>query len=390
MIDYLSLSITLFSLAIGSAIAIRFKVPSVIIFLLIGALIGTYNLAGPNSQLIGYLGQLGSILLLFVIGAEFSVGDMVKTGIRTPIVIAVIETLVSFAILFLIFAIKLPAIPAMLLALAFSITSTGVTLKLFQALDLKKLNISLILKINIIEDLMAVFIYSAISSFSVMKAYQPVTGLVISLVSSLVLFIVAYYVFAFASDFIINRYRIHEEDLLSIVLGVLLLFVYFATSLGLSAAFGAYIAGSIINRWKKKFAGLEEDLRKFSYIFISFFFLTVGLQVNLDTVDFALVLLVLPVIMAVKFLSVYLGTFAATRQYKTSLFTSLGMLSKGELSLVIISSAVSSSLLPSSFLGFAAFTVFFSALISYIALIRGERLYNTLLYKISGIGRFRA
>lgn len=382
MIQYFSLLVALFSLLIGSAIAVRFKVPSVIIFLLLGAIIGTYNLIGGPNDLITYLGELGSILLLFVIGTEFSINDLIRTGIRNPIIIAALEILISFVILFLIFSIKLAPIPAMLVSLAFSLTSTGITIKLFQELNLRRFDVSLIFKISIIEDIIAVFAFSVVSSYASASVKTPL-GLVLSFAISIALFILAYFAFSFLSKKILDTYTINEEELISVVLVVMLLFVYLATALGLSAAFGAYIAGSIVSGWKKRFPDLNTDLRKFSYLFISFFFLTIGLEVNLNTIDFWLLLLILPVVLIVKFVSVYIGTFVATKKYTTSLFTSMGMLSKGELSLVIISSAVSSALLPQSILGLAAFTVFFSALISYIVLLKSELLYNRFQHWIS-------
>lgn len=380
MVDYLSISIAFFSLVLGSALAIRFKVPSVIIFLILGAVVGTYGIIGQNS-LFSTLGELGSILLLFAIGTEFSLSNLVRTGIRKAAIIASAEILISFVLLFLVFSTKLDTTAAMLLALAFSITSTGVTIKLFQELSLRRFDISLIVKVSIIEDLIAVFAFSAISSLAIVKDKTLLT-LGISFGVSILLFVLAYYFFSILLTRLIYRLTISEDDVISIVLGVLLLFVYISTSLGLSAAFGAYIAGNIVSSWKKKFKNIDDEVRKFSYLFIAFFFFTIGLEVNLHTVDYLLLLLIIPIVLIIKFIGVYTGSYLGTKSPNTSLFTSIGMLSIGELSLVIVNSAVSSNLIPSSFLGLAAFTVFFSAIFSYLLLMRSEHIYNTLKYKL--------
>ncbi len=380
MIDYLSFAIALFAVVLGGAIAIRFKVPSVLIFLMLGALIGTYNLVG-QSGLFNTLGQLGSIILLFTIGTEFSLERLIRTGVGRAATIAALEMLISFVLLFVIFSTFVGAAAALLVALAFSITSTGVTVKLFQQLNLSERNFYLILKVNIIEDLIAVFAYSAVSSLSI-EAGHTAVALLASFLISIVLFVIAYYTFSLAFDRIVSKHRIPEDDVLPLAFGVLLLFVYIAASLNLSAAFGAYIAGSIVSGWTKRFRSLEGDLRRFSYLFVSFFFLTIGLSVNLNTVDYALFLFVFPIILIVKFIGVYAGSYVATKSVDTSFFISVGMITRGELSLVIVSSAIAAGLLPQSYLGLTAFVVFFSAMIAYVMLSKAEKLDGAIMRAI--------
>lgn len=375
MVAFLALAVTSFALGMASIIALRLKIPPIIVFLLMGMVVGVYGVLQQNS-IISFLGDLGSVLLLFAIGTEFSIHKLVKSGFARETKVALVEILLTFFFLYLVFSIWFSTVVALLLALAFSITSTGVTLKLLQQLNLsKKFDIPLIVKVSVIEDLIAVFIYTIISSFSI-SAGQPLTVIVGSFFVSIILFVIAYYIFSIFFNKFLFRFNIQEEDLLMLALGMLLLMVSLAGILGLSTSFGAYISGSIVSTWKDKWKGIEKDLKNFSYIFISFFFLTIGLQVSLNSINYLLLLLVIPLVIIIKFAGVYLGTFEAFRSSRTAMFTAMGMLSRGELSLVIVSAAVTSSILPQSFLGFTAIVVLVTVLVSYLLLGRSTDVYT--------------
>lgn len=63
------ISLAIFLLYIGN----HFKIPSIVNFLIIGILVGSFGLAiVQDESLIGMLGQLGIIILFFTIGLEFS------------------------------------------------------------------------------------------------------------------------------------------------------------------------------------------------------------------------------------------------------------------------------------------------------------------------------
>lgn len=377
MAEFLGLAIALFFLGFGSILALRLKIPPIIIFLLMGVLIGSSNLLG-QSTILSFVGDLGSILLLFAIGTEFSIYQLLKSDFKKATMIAVIQLVGTFLILFLVFSHWFRLDIALLLSLAFSISSTAITLKLLQELGLNlKFNIPLIVNINVVEDLVAVFMFTMISSFTANHSLA-LSSIIIEFIFSILLFVVAYIAFYEIFTRIIYKYTIHEEDLLILALGVLLLFVTIATGLNLSSAFGAYIAGSIVSIWKGRWKNLEKDLHIFSYVFIAFFFFTIGLKVNVGLVNFWLLLLIFPLIFIAKLLTSFFGNLSVLRSFRTSLFNSLTAVSRGELSLVIVSAAVSSQLLPESFLGLTSFIVFFSALVAFILLGRSEKIYTFL------------
>lgn len=373
MADFLSVAIALVFLLVGSITAIRFKVPAVVTFLMLGVIVGGLNII-PQNEITTFVAELGSILLLFVIGTEFSVYKIVKSGFKASSLIAVAEICIALAILFTVFSRWFDFTSSLVLALAFSITSTGVSIKLLQELKLKKkFDLHLIAGISIIEDVIAVLIFTFISSLAIFKG-GSVGAVALSFVGGLIVFVLAYIFFHTFVNRLFDRFKIKEEDLLVLALGLLLMMVSIATFLGLSAAFGAYVAGSIVNEWKERGKNVEKDLRIFSYVFISFFFFATGLQVNLGSIDFGIVILMIPLVLATKFFAVFVSSLPVIKSRRKSAFTSFGMLPVGELSLVIVSAGVASSLLEPNFLGITSFIVFSSIILSFVFMKNAEKI----------------
>ena len=237
MADFFSIAIALVFLLVGSALAIRFRVPAIVTFLMLGVLVGALGLIA-QSEVTTFVAGLGSILLLFVIGTEFSIYKIIKSGMKASSLIAVLEIGIALAILFFVFSRWFDTTTSLVLALAFSITSTGVSIKLLQELGLKKkFDLRLIAGISIIEDVIAVLAFTFISALAIFKT-SSFTAVAISFFGGLALFIVAYLFFHSFVDRLLDKFHIREEDLLVLALGLLLLLVSIATSLGLSAAFG--------------------------------------------------------------------------------------------------------------------------------------------------------
>ncbi|MDE1869431.1 MAG: cation:proton antiporter [Candidatus Micrarchaeota archaeon] len=373
MADFFSVAIALLFLLAGSILAIRFRVPAIVTFLMLGVLVGALGIIA-QSEVTTFVAELGSILLLFVIGTEFSIYRIIKSGMKASSLIAILEIGIALGILFFVFSHWFDVTTSLVLALAFSITSTGVSVKLLQELGLKrKFDLRLIAGISIIEDVIAVLAFTFISALAIFKT-STFSAVAISFIGGLVIFVFSYLFFHYFVDRLLDRFHIKEEDLLVLALGLLLLLVSIATSLGLSAAFGAYVAGSIVNDWKEKGMMVEKNLRNFSYVFISFFFFAIGLQVNLSLIDFRLVLALIPLVLLTKFVSVFASSFATIKSHRLAAFTSFGMLPVGELSLVIISTAVASGLLAPSFLGVTSFIVFTSIILSFVLMKNAERI----------------
>src|SRR6476619_7305815 len=146
--------------AIMLVVTFKLKQPMVIGYLLAGMVIGPYT---PPFRLIhdinalNVLAELGIIMLMFVIGTEFPIAKLRSVG-RTSIIVALPETIVTLLIVF--FAAQtlgFSFFDSLFLALAMSVTSTVITIRVLEEIGMiKDKSTVLILGISIVEDIIAI------------------------------------------------------------------------------------------------------------------------------------------------------------------------------------------------------------------------------------------
>src|SRR3989338_6759619 len=84
--------ILLFSI-LGGVLAVRFRQPSVLGLIIIGVIVGPYNLGiVKDTSLINASIEIGAILLLFTVGVEFSLQKLLNL-VLSAVVIAVVKRL---------------------------------------------------------------------------------------------------------------------------------------------------------------------------------------------------------------------------------------------------------------------------------------------------------
>jgi len=146
--------------AIMLIITHRLKQPMVIGYILAGMIIGPYTPPFSLIQNVNSLNtfaELGIIMLLFVIGTEFPIAKLRSVG-RISIIIAIPETVGTLVIVFFVAqALGFSYFDSLFLALAMSITSTVVTVRILEDLGMiKDKSTVLILGITIVEDIIAI------------------------------------------------------------------------------------------------------------------------------------------------------------------------------------------------------------------------------------------
>ena len=126
--------------AIMLIITHRLKQPTVIGYILAGMIIGPYTPFSliQNVNSLNDFAELGIIMLLFVIGTEFPIAKLKSVG-RISIIVALPESIGTLAIVFFVAqALGFSLFDSLFLALAMSITSTVVTVRILEELDMIK------------------------------------------------------------------------------------------------------------------------------------------------------------------------------------------------------------------------------------------------------------
>ena len=368
----------------------KFRQPMVIGYIVAGMIVGPYT--PPFSlissvQTVNVLSELGIIMLLFVIGTEFPISRLKSVG-KLSIMVALPESMGTLLIIFFVAQrFGFSFFDSMFLALAMSITSTVVTVKILEDLNIiRDRSSTLILGILIIEDIIAVSALAILQSVAVSTTIaSPTThgvsgtsalgveGIIIGQgggggqASALKIAISIAIVVAFMGGILILGSRFippildkvgrtnNYELLLIVILGLAFGLSFAAKSLGLSVVIGAFLAGVLVAESNSASVArvVTIPLRD---VFSALFFVSIGALMNISLIPLFIIPAIILILtsFASKFLIV-IGVFFTIRSkidVNTALRTGLGLsASKGEMSLVIAKGgqdvgAISSSVLP--------------------------------------------
>ncbi len=159
-------------MVIAGAMAIisyRLKQPMVIGYIGAGMIIGPHTPPFSlvlNLDALNLFAEIGIILLLFVVGMEFPIVKLRKIG-RKAFVIAISEALGTFSAGYLVaqVALNFSFFDSLFVALAISVTSTVIVLKVLEELNMIKEEASvLILGVAIIEDIIVISMLAILQS----------------------------------------------------------------------------------------------------------------------------------------------------------------------------------------------------------------------------------
>jgi len=346
--------------AIMLVITHRLKQPMVIGYILAGMIIGPYTPPFSlihNVNSLNTFAELGIIMLLFVVGTEFPIAKLRSVG-RISIIVALPESIGSLVIVFFVAqALGFPFFDSLFLALAMSITSTVVTVRVLEEIGMiRDKSTVLILGICIVEDIMA------ITTLGIFQSVATNGGQISILQVSVSIAIVAAFIGSIL--FLGSRYvpkiidKIGKTEdyalILIVILGLAFGLSFAAKELGLSVATGAFLAGVLVAESKSASVArvITTPLRD---MFAAIFFISIGALIDLSHIPLVIIpaMLLILTSFASKFLIISaILTGAKGYDSITALRTGLGMASaRGELSLVVAKAgqdvgAITSSVFP--------------------------------------------
>ena len=346
--------------AIMLIITYKLKQPMVIGYILAGMVIGPYTppfTLIQSVETVNVFAELGIIMLLFVIGTEFPIAKL-KSVSRTAIIVGIPESLGTLIIVFFIAqTLGFSFFDSVFIALAMSITSTVVTIKILEELNvLRDRSSVLILGVLIIEDIIAVSALAILQSTASANSDQ-VSIIQISLSIGVVLAFIGG-ILILGSKFIPNALdKVGKTNdyalLLIVILGLAFGLSFMAKALGLSVVIGAFLAGVLVA--ESKTAAIAKVITiPLRDVFSALFFISIGALMNISLVPlFIGPAIVLILSSFVSKLLIVTGILQLRRyDSSTSLRTGLGLsASRGEMSLIIAKGGqdigvISSSVLP--------------------------------------------
>jgi monovalent cation:H+ antiporter-2, CPA2 family len=335
-------TIIMIAASIMAMVSYKLKQPMVIGYIIAGMIIGPFTPPFSlitNFDVLNLFAEIGVILLLFVVGMEFPIEKLRKIG-KKALVIAFSEGLGTFAIGFIVCqAVNYSLADSLFLALAISVTSTVIVMRILDELGMIKDETSIIiLGVAVIEDIIIISILAilqSVSSTGGLYGIELVTsiGTVLAFIGG-ALFIGSKTVPKFVN--LIGKTNQHDV-LVVAILGVAFGLSFLAFEIGISVATGAFFAGVLIAESKVHSVTrvLTSPLKD---MFGAIFFVSIGALMDITKIPALIMpaLMLIAVSIGAKFLTVYLSSKSQGYDTQTSLKTAFGLSSSGgELALVV-------------------------------------------------------
>ncbi|WP_418791692.1 cation:proton antiporter [Phosphitispora sp. TUW77] len=327
----------------------RLRIPAVVGFLLTGILAGPHGFKLVNEvHQVEMLAEIGIVLLLFTIGIEFSFNELLQ--IRKSVLMGgslqvVLTSVAAFGISAFL---GYPLEKALFIGFLISLSSTAIVLRLFQErAELDSPHGRATLGILIFQDfaIVPMILFTPLLSGQAGNLGNSLIELVAKglLIVILVIvnakWIVPYILYQAA------RTRNREIFLLSIVV-ICLAVAWLTSSVGLSLALGAFLAGLIISESDYSHQALGSVL-PFRDVFTSFFFVSIGMLLDIAYL-LQQPLLVAAAVIGVMLLKTIMGGFTALLMgfpIRSMILTGFALSQVGEFSFILSRSGVEYGLL---------------------------------------------
>lgn len=368
------LCLILISTTIGSHVSRRIGIPAVIGQLLVGVLLGEAGLGWVHpSVLVHDFSEIGVILLMFLAGLESDL-SLLKKYFKPGMFVAILGILFPVVFGWLTGeAFQVSNNEAIFFGIILAATSVSISVEV-----LKELNVvntkegSTILGASVVDDILVVLVLSFSLSFLTGESSSNLP-LPLLLAEQIIYFIFIFLLVKWIAPFLMSfAEKIYANSAIIIVSLVICLGMSFIADLiGLSSVIGAFFAGIAVSQTKVKHE-VYHNVEALGYsVFIPVFFVSVGLEVDFSNFSEQLLFILVLTIIAIltKLFGGYLGAKVAGFSTNSSLMVGAGMISRGEMALIILQIGQQSKLIePHYYYSPLVIVVLLSTLISPLVL----------------------
>jgi len=337
----LVLALILVAGKLASAAGQRFGMPTAVGKICVGLVIGPAVLGFVSeSETLRIFSEIGVIMLMFLAGLETDMTTMRQVSLPAFAVAVGGVVLPFVGGVGIGLAFGLSTTETLFLAAILTATSVSISAQTLRELGLlQSREGSTILAAAVIDDVMGVIVLSFV--FASTGGGDPLVSIGQMAVFLPVALVLGY----FLSGPISQRMESHfsTEAQLSIVIAGALVYAWGAEELGgVAAVTGAYMAGLLVSRTQLVHS-VSHGLNWVAYgFFVPLFFVGIGMQANFGSLREAplLVLALLGVAIAAKVIGCYGAARLTRTPHKGSLLIGVGMMSRGEVALVIASAGL--------------------------------------------------
>lgn len=280
----IDLALILMCAGLTTLIFKRLKQPLVLGYIVAGFIASPHMPYTPSVQDtndIKLWADIGVIFLLFALGLEFSFKKLMKVG-GTAIIAACSIILVMIVLGVLVgMSFGWDRMDCIYLGGMLAMSSTTIIYKAFDDMGLRQQRFAgLVLSVLILEDILAIVLMVMLSTLAVSQNFEGME--MVQSVVKLVFFLVLWFVVGiYIIPTFLKRVRkwMSAETLLVVAVGMCFLMVVLAAEAGFSAAFGAFMMGSILAETVEA-ESIEKLVAPVKDLFGAIFFVSVGMMVD--------------------------------------------------------------------------------------------------------------
>ncbi len=333
----------------GGFLAKILKIPNLVGYIIAGIVVGA--ILPPQLKEVSGLAQVGIILLLFSIGVELSF-ERLSRYLNIAVFGALIQiVLVTFLGYLILSAFGIALLPAIILSLGFSISSTAVLVKILSDRgESETIHGEIMLGWSLVQDLAVIPIMVILPLLSSVRGEGVFVAVILALGKALIVIlgvvllgkkIVPYFVHVLAGT---NSRELLLLASIALALGTAAITSFF----GISPALGAFLAGVVIAESQEHHAIFAET-RPLRDLFVALFFVTLGFLVTPSVIisNIGLIIAITLIVIVLKILAVFVVSSAFGYKGKTGLANSFGLAQVGEFAFVIFSASLALRLLSS-------------------------------------------
>jgi Kef-type K+ transport system membrane component KefB len=357
----ISLAVLLFAAKLFAELFHRIKLPVVLGELLAGIVVGPFALGGlpifngePLVELeetVKHIGEIAAIVILFIAGLEITPREFLKGG-AASFTVGSLGVVIPFFVGFYVFlTFGLETIDSMLVATALTATSIAITVQVLTELGkMQTKEARLILGAAIVDDILAI---AALSVVTTMVQTGDITPAIIDITLLILKILGLFAALLIGSVFIIPRI-LHRERLWrsegsmeGITTAAFFGAAGLAASVGLSPIVGAFSVGMAVAS-TRVIKQVGEYVSKLGIIFVPLFFAIIGAQVDLRGINLEVLYLsgiVIAIAIITKLVGCGLPALIFLRNKGRAMRVGIGMISRGEVGLIVAGVGVSSGAL---------------------------------------------
>ncbi len=354
----LALALILLVAKLGGDLAARVGQPAVLGELLGGILLGNVPLFGHSlmerlkaDPTLDMLGRIGALILLFEVGLESTVRQMLSVGLSS-LLVAAIGVVGPFLLGYGVAAWLLPGSSAYehaFLGTVLCATSVGITARVFKDLGrVQTPEARIVLGAAVIDDVLGLLVLAVVAAVATAADRgSALSAVEIGVtVSKAVLFVVG----AIALGLLLSRrlFRIAARlraggVLVAVGLSFCFVLAWLSDEVGLAPIVGAFAAGLVLEEvHSREFAGrgertLDQLIEPISHFLVPIFFVLMGVRTDLLALAKPQILGLAAALTAAAIVGKQICGLAVLEKGLDRVFVGLGMIPRGEVGLVVAS-----------------------------------------------------